>query len=98
MTDLMVARWPVSDGGFREEHAVAVGEEAVFFADGVGVGGEDCFPALFFPAKALTSIRRVDWGRWKLVRRPVMMRNLWPGLRKMLVWPEWGSSLLSPEI
>ena len=60
----------------------------------MGVGGEDCFPALFFAAKALTSIRRVDCGRWKLVRRPLTIRNLWPGLRKMLVWPEWGSEAL----
>jgi hypothetical protein len=31
-----------------QEHAVAVGEEAVAFADGVAVGGEDGFAAGFF--------------------------------------------------
>jgi len=35
----------------KEEHAVAVGEEAVSFANGVGVGGEDQFPAVFFSGK-----------------------------------------------
>ena len=30
----------------KEKHAVAVAEKAVFLLDGVGVGGQHCFPAV----------------------------------------------------
>jgi hypothetical protein len=42
-------------------------------------------------AKALTSMRRVEDGRWKLVSSPDTIRKRWPGARKIEVEPEWGS-------
>ena len=66
----------------EEKHAVTVAEKTVLLPDGVGVSGQYPFPADSIPAKALTSMRRVDSGRWKLVRRPLTIWNLWPGPRE----------------
>ena len=42
------------------------------------------------PAKALTSMSRLDCGRWKLVRSAPTRRKLKPGEMKMSVAPECG--------
>jgi hypothetical protein len=42
-----------------KKHAVAVAEEAVLLLDGMAIGGQNRSR----PAKALTSMSRLDWGR-----------------------------------
>ena len=72
------------------EHAVAVAEEAVAGLDGVTVGGEDAVETgALGPAKAQTSMSRLDWGRWKLVRSAPTRRKSKPGEMKISVEPEW---------
>ena len=59
--------WALGAGGGRlgqDEHGVAEAVEAVALADGLGVGLPD---ASSCPAKAETSMSRVERGRWKLV-------------------------------
>ena len=72
--------------GSRDEHAVAVAEEAVFLLDGMAVGGEN----LLAPGEGADQHQQARLRQMKVGEQRADQRNSKPGEIKISVAPEWG--------